>query len=227
MDVKPSKARSSFPDPESALREPNGLLAVGGDLSPERLELAYRSGIFPWYEAGTPVLWWSPDPRAVLYLDEFRVSRSLRQRMRKTDYSIRIDSAFAGVIDGCAGPRRGARGTWITSAMRAAYLQLHRAGTAHSFETWMHGELVGGLYGVSFGRVFFGESMFAHATDASKLALAALVAQLREWDFAFIDCQVLNSHMASLGAREIPRQAFLRELARGLDGPTHCGNWAD
>jgi leucyl/phenylalanyl-tRNA--protein transferase len=226
MPAKLAPRALSFPDPRRALRDPNGLLAIGGDLSPQRLELAYRSGIFPWYDASTPILWWSPDPRAVLYLDDFVASRSLRRRQRRDDHTIRVDTAFAAVVDGCAAPRRSGPGTWITREMRNAYLELHRDGVAHSFETWMHDDLVGGLYGLSFGRVFFGESMFARATDASKLALAALVARLREWGFAFIDCQVMNGHMASLGAREVPREQFLAELARAVDAPTRRGSWS-
>ncbi|HZF30636.1 MAG TPA: leucyl/phenylalanyl-tRNA--protein transferase [Gammaproteobacteria bacterium] len=203
-----------FPSPNAALTEPNGLLAAGGDLEPGRLLGAYIRGIFPWYEEGQPILWWSPDPRAVLWPAELRVSRSLRRSLIKGGFELRVDSAFDEVIAGCAGPRRYTDATWITSDMARAYGRLHRMGWAHSFETWRAGELVGGLYGVAIGRVFFGESMFARVTDASKVALVGTVRFLEQRGFALIDCQVASEHMASLGARAIPRREFLGLLER-------------
>jgi leucyl/phenylalanyl-tRNA--protein transferase len=202
-----------FPAVERALRNPSGLLAAGGDLSPERLLAAYREGIFPWFSGDEPILWWSPDPRMVLYVDELKVSRSLAKSVRNRGYEVRIDTAFDAVIEGCAGPRADGAGTWLGEEMRAAYGRLHRAGRAHSFETWRDGELVGGLYGVTLGRMFFGESMFSRATDASKVALVALAGELGRRGFPLVDCQVRTPLLASLGAREIPRRSFLRELA--------------
>lgn len=206
-------AATDFPPPERALREPNGLLAAGGDLAPERLLAAYRRGIFPWYGEGEPLLWWSPDPRMVLLPEEFRLPRSLAKRLRRRDYEVRADSAFAEVIAGCAQPRGGATGTWITPEMRAAYTRLHALGHAHSVETWIAGRLAGGLYGVAIGRAFFGESMFTRVADASKIALAHLVFQLRRWGYGLIDCQMNTAHLARFGAHEIPRAAFSRRLA--------------
>ena len=214
-----------FPAADKALRNPNGLLCAGADLSVERLLAAYRQGIFPWYSAGEPILWWSPDPRMVLYCDELKLSRSLAKNMRNKGFETRIDCAFASVIKACAAPRKGAPGTWLGKDMQAAYLALHRAGHAHSFETWQEGRLVGGLYGVAIGRAFFGESMFSRATDASKVALAALVAELRARGFPMIDCQQRTPLLASLGAREIPRRQFLRRLAALVNYPELPGNW--
>jgi len=202
-----------FPPPDKALRNPNGLLCAGGDLSKERLLEAYRHGIFPWYSGDEPILWWSPDPRMVLFCDELKVSRSLAKSMRNKGFEVRMDFAFAKVIKACSEPRRGEPGTWLSKDMQAAYLALHRAGHAHSFETWQAGELVGGLYGVAIGRMFYGESMFSRATDASKVALVALVEQLRGRGCPMIDCQQRTPLLASLGAREIPRRQFLRRLA--------------
>lgn len=214
-------ARDRFPPVESAT--PEGLVAVGGDLSPPRLLAAYRSGIFPWYSAGQPILWWSPDPRAVLYLDDFRPSRSLRKSLRNRGYNVRFDTTFTTVIGACASPRSGhaGGGTWITPEMRSAYIALHEQGHAHSVETWHEGHLVGGLYGIALGRAFFGESMFSRATDASKVALATLVARLHELDYDFIDCQLPSPHVMSLGAVPVPRKRFLRELAAALRKPHH------
>ncbi|MCS6785651.1 MAG: leucyl/phenylalanyl-tRNA--protein transferase [Thiobacillaceae bacterium] len=214
-----------FPPVEQALAEPNGLLAAGADLSPARLLTAYRLGIFPWFNPGEPILWWSPDPRMVLFPSEFRLSRSLRRRLRRRDYELRVDSAFTAVMQACAAPRPGQRGTWITPAMIAAYTRLHELGHAHSFETWIDGELVGGLYGVAIGRVFYGESMFARVSDASKIALAHLVAQLRAWGYGLIDCQMSTAHLASLGAREIPRAQFVRLLAQLTAQPGRAPPW--
>jgi leucyl/phenylalanyl-tRNA--protein transferase len=202
-----------FPPVERALKNPNGLLAAGGDLSPERLLAAYRHGIFPWFSGDEPILWWSPDPRMVLYVAELKVSRSLAKSARNRGYEVRVDTAFAAVLEGCAGPRADGAGTWLGQEMRAAYASLHRAGCAHSFETWRDGELVGGLYGVALGRMFYGESMFSRATDASKVALVALAGELARRAFPLVDCQVRTPLLASLGAREIPRRSFLRELA--------------
>lgn len=215
----------AFPDPCLALREPDGLLCVGGDLSVARLLAAYRRGIFPWFDDDRLPMWFSPSLRAVLELDELHISRSLRRRLARGDYEVRIDSDFAAVVAGCAAPRSGG-GTWITPGMQRAYRELHRAGFAHSFETWVDGRLVGGLYGVSIGAAFFGESMFARMSDASKIAFVHLCRQLAAWDFELLDCQVLNPHMASLGAKEIPRAEFLARLERALTAPTRRGCWS-
>ncbi len=214
----------SFPPLEMALREPNGLLAAGGDLRPERLLAAYRHGCFPWYQEGQPLLWWSPDPRTVLFPDELHVSRSLRKRMRHGDYRVTFDKAFAEVIQGCAGPRSYADGTWITTPMQDAYVRLHEMGVAHSVEVWQQGQLVGGLYGLAMGELFFGESMFSRATDASKVGFVTLVERLREWGFALIDCQMPTRHLESFGARSIPRAAFAEALAMHLDRPS-AADW--
>jgi leucyl/phenylalanyl-tRNA--protein transferase len=201
-----------FPDVELALDEPDGLLAVGGDLSPARLLAAYSQGIFPWYSDGQPILWWSPNPRAVLYPAQLKISRSLRKRLRKQEYTITLDEDFDGVIQQCAAPRDKQQGTWITLEMQQAYRRLHAQGYAHSVEAWYQGELVGGLYGIALGRVFFGESMFSRRTDASKVAFVHLVRQLMRWDYLLIDCQVSSEHMSSLGAVNIPRHEFTRQL---------------
>ncbi|MFI2809901.1 MULTISPECIES: leucyl/phenylalanyl-tRNA--protein transferase [Microbulbifer] len=204
-----------FPPTHLALREPNGLLAVGGRLSPEWLLAAYRRGIFPWYSDGQPILWWSPTPRCVVLPDQYSIGRSLRKTLRRGRYSVTFDRCFSDVIDACSEPRADDEGTWITGEMRDAYVEMHRLGHAHSVETWEGDRLVGGLYGLAIGRVFFGESMFHRATDASKVAFAHLVRQLQSWDCPLIDCQVSNPHLASLGAVEIERTAFERLLARG------------
>ncbi len=216
-----------FPPVTRALAEPNGLLAAGGDLSAERLLAAYRLGIFPWYAAGEPILWWSPDPRMVLLPAEIRLSRSLRRTLRHGRYQVRLDTAFDDVVAACAeAPRHGQAGTWITVEMQDAYRRLHRLGHAHSVETWMDGALAGGLYGVALGRVFYGESMFARRTDASKIALAHLCEYLKRLEFGIIDCQMETAHLTSLGARPIPRSDFtalLRRLATAdFDSP---GRW--
>jgi len=214
-----------FPPVERALKVPNGLLAAGGDLSVERLLAAYRRGIFPWFSEGDPLLWWSPDPRMVLHVDELKISRSLAKSMRNRGYEVRLDTAFGAVLEGCAGPRRQQPGTWLGPEMRAAYLQLHQLGYAHSFETWLDGALVGGLYGMAVGRMFYGESMFARATDASKVALAALAAELRARGFPLIDCQMNTAHLANLGAREIKRADFLRAVAALVNYAEPPGRW--
>jgi leucyl/phenylalanyl-tRNA--protein transferase len=214
-----------FPDPALAETEPNGLLAVGGDLSPQRLRNAYRLGIFPWYSAGQPILWWSPDPRLVLFPDGLRISRSLRRTLRRDTFSISLDRDFGAVIRACAAPRPDADGTWILPEIARAYERLHALGLAHSAEAWQDDELVGGLYGVAIGRTFFGESMFSRASDASKVALVHLVRSLAAWGYALIDCQVYTPHLASLGAVEIPRAEFQRRLAEAVDAPVAAQAW--
>jgi leucyl/phenylalanyl-tRNA--protein transferase len=201
-----------FPPVDRALRDPNGLLAAGGDLSPERLLDAYAHGIFPWFGEDDPLLWWSPDPRMVLFTSELHVSRSLRKTIRAGNMQVSLDSCFAQVMDGCAAPRRGQDGTWITLEMTEAYRRLFDLGYAHSVEVWADRQLVGGLYGVAIGRMFYGESMFSRISDASKVALVALVKQIGRWGFPCVDCQMSTRHLFSLGAREVPRAAFLRHL---------------
>ena len=213
-----------FPPVERALRIPNGLLAAGGDLTPARLLDAYRHGIFPWFNEGDPILWWSPDPRMVLFPDEFRISHSLRKTLRNRIYEIRTDTAFEQVMLACAAPRNG-QGTWIIDKMVAAYTELHRIGVAHSVESWFGGELVGGLYGIAIGRMFYGESMFSRRSDASKAALAHLAAQLSRWNFGMIDCQMNTPHLATLGAREIPRAEFVRRLQELIHYPDIPSPW--
>ena len=214
----------AFPDP--ALADPDGLLAVGGDLRPERLLAAYAEGIFPWYDDRSPILWWSPDPRLVLAPRELHVSRSLARTLRRGTYRVTADEAFARVIRRCAEKGRpGQRGTWITAEMIDAYCELHRLGFAHSFEAWEGDALVGGLYGVSLGTVFFGESMFADARDASKVAFSRGVGWLAAEGFELVDCQVRTEHLVSLGAREIPRAEFLRRVAAAVEAPTRRGRW--
>ena len=215
-----------FPPLETALAEPNGLLAAGGDLDPQRLLAAYRCGIFPWYSTGEPILWGSPDPRMVLIPDEFKISRSLARTLRNANYEVRLDTAFDSVIGACASkPREGQPGTWITREMQMAYRELHRLGYAHSVETWIDDKLAGGLYGIALGAAFYGESMFSDARDASKIALAHLCAHLKRRGFGIIDCQMETRHLASLGARPIPRRDFaarLEELCPCGDAP---GPW--
>lgn len=211
--LNPFDSRVAFPPVDRALAEPEGLLAAGGDLSLERLELAYRSGIFPWYEAGQPILWWSPDPRAVLFPRRLRISRSLRKSLRNRPLRISFDEDFGAVVSRCAEPRRQTDGTWITSEMLEAYQALHRCGLAHSVEVWQEDELVGGLYGVALGRVFFGESMFSRVSDASKIALSYLARHLDAWGYPLIDCQLPNPHLMSLGAELMPRERFVQLVA--------------
>lgn len=215
----------AFPSPESALRDPNGLLAAGGDLTPEWLTLAYRHGIFPWFEEDQPILWWSPDPRLVLFPEQLHLSRSMRKLIRKNPYVLTLDEDFSAVVAACAAPRAGAEGTWITQRMARAYAELHAQGVAHSVEVWHQERLVGGLYGVALGKIFFGESMFSRENDTSKLALAWLVAQLRVWGFALIDCQVSSAHLHSLGATEIPRDRFSDYLDRYATVASTPGSW--
>ena len=212
-----------FPPVSKALKQPNGLLAAGGDLSFERLLAAYRHGIFPWFSRGEPILWWSPDPRMVLHTAELKVSRSLAKSLRNKGYRVTVDSAFRDVLRGCAARKE----TWLGKEMQAAYLALHQAGCAHSVETWRGDDLVGGLYGVALGRMFYGESMFSMATDASKVALVTLVQQLVVRGFPLIDCQMKTPLLASLGGREIPRAAFLRALAALVNYAEPHGKWTE
>ncbi len=215
MPVFSLSERLSFPPPHLAIRE--GLLAVGGDLSPERLLLAYRQGIFPWYAPGEPILWWSPDPRLVLYPGELRISRSLRRTIKRKRFRITFDTAFADVVQACAETKRSyGNGTWITGEMQAAYGELHRIGNAHSVEAWQDEQLVGGLYGVSIGGAFFGESMFSRVSDASKVAFVTFVQRLEQLKVRLIDCQVKTDHLIRFGAREIPRKLFLEQLERAI-----------
>jgi leucyl/phenylalanyl-tRNA--protein transferase len=213
-----------FPPPDYA--DPSGLLAVGGDLSKERLLEAYRLGIFPWYSDDQPILWWSPDPRLVLDLKDFKISRSLSKTLKKGVFQVTFDHAFEEIIQACAVvPRAAQNGTWITEEMQEAYINLHGLGYAHSVESWFGGKLAGGLYGVSLGKAFFGESMFRLKTDASKVALATLVEKLKSWDFHFIDSQMTTEHMVRLGAKELPRRIFLKRLQSALRHPTRRGRW--
>ncbi len=216
---------SFFPPLETALVKPNGLLAAGGDLSPERLLEAYHSGIFPWFNANETILWWSPDPRMVLFPSELRISRSLNKILRNSNYEVRVDSAFSQVIQACAEPRKGQSGTWIHSDMVSAYTVLHEMGLAHSVETWVGGELVGGLYGIAQGKMFFGESMFSRTHDASKIAFVHLVKQLERWNFKMIDCQMKTAHLASFGAREIPRKEFSQKLKELVNYSNQIKKW--
>ncbi|WP_020157599.1 MULTISPECIES: leucyl/phenylalanyl-tRNA--protein transferase [Methylobacter] len=214
-----------FPPLSKALREPDGLLAVGGCLSKTRLLKAYRNGIFPWYNPEDPILWWSPDPRLVLFPDKLNVSRSLRKTLRKNIFSVTFDQAFKQVINACGELRKNSTGTWITDEITEAYNELYRLGFAHSVETWHNGALVGGLYGVALGQVFFGESMFHSMTDASKVAFVRLVEQLKQWDYQLIDCQVHTRHLESLGAQEIDRAYFVELLDRYCDIPANKHAW--
>ncbi len=224
--LQPDDPPDAFPDPADAATEPNGLLAVGGDLSPERLIAAYREGIFPWYENGQPILWWSPDPRAVLLPANLHISRTLRRTLRSGRFRVSVDQAFDAVLDGCMATRA-SPGTWITAEMRAAYRRLHALGHAHSIETWCGSQLVGGLYGLALGRVFFGESMFSRVTDASKVALVRLVRLAESRGYPLIDCQVENRHLASLGSHLMPRPEFLH-LVRALSIQPECtADWAE
>jgi len=214
-----------FPAVERALTSPNGLLAIGGDLTPEWLIHAYQRGIFPWYEADQPILWWTPDPRMVLFPEQLHVSRSLGRLVRKNPYTITMDRSFAAVIGACGEPRAQSGGTWITEELKAAYIRLNTLGIAHSVEVWDHDALVGGLYGVALGKVFFGESMFSRKSNTSKLALVFLTRHLREWGYQLIDCQVASSHLASLGAREISRRAFTAKLEQAVGGQRSPWYW--
>lgn len=223
--TNPDTDEFHFPPVEHASRE--GLLAVGGDLRPGRLLAAYRQGVFPWYNEGQPILWWSPDPRAVLLPQHLRISRSLRKTLRSGKFRITVDQRFDNVIDACAEPRRkhAIHGTWITQAMREAYVELHRMGYAHSFETWDDSQLVGGLYGVALGGAFFGESMFSRVSDASKIALVCSVRQLQRWGYTLTDCQLPSAHLERMGARSIPRKDYLALLRAALRHPGRANPW--
>ena len=224
--LDPRNPQQPFPPAHLAMRDPNGLLAIGGDLAPQRLLRAYAHGIFPWYNPDEPILWWCPNPRAVLEPRSFHVSRSLAKTLRRGDYTLSFDRAFAEVLNACAGARRASRGTWLGEDMQQAYRQLHQQGHAHSLEVWRDGALIGGLYGIALGRVFFGESMFSRADDASKVALYWLCRQLDEWDFELIDCQVSSAHLMSLGAIELERDHFLARLSRAVQAPGKPAPWA-
>ncbi len=219
------RPQDPFPPVSRALRSPNGLLAAGADLSPERLLDAYSRGIFPWFSEGEPILWWSPHPRMVLFHDEFQISRSLRRTVARATFETRFDTAFEAVMRECAAPRDGQAGTWIVPGMVRAYTRLHELGFAHSVESWKDGRLAGGLYGILLGRVFFGESMFSRETDASKVALVKLVERLRALEVRVIDCQQATRHLASLGAREIPRREFAQMLAESIQYPPTGSRW--
>ncbi len=223
--LDPRDPQQPFPPAHLAMRDPNGLLAIGGDLSVSRLIRAYSSGIFPWYNPDEPILWWSPDPRAVLYPDAMRITRSLRKSIRRNDYAVSLDRAFGEILRQCSGPRRRSRGTWLGDEMRDAYQKLYAHGYAHSVELWGDGQLVGGLYGVALGRAFFGESMFSLRPDASKVALYWLSEQLRAWGFTLIDCQVGSPHLQSLGATEVSRERFLGLLRTTVNAPPRTGRW--
>ncbi|HEX2676986.1 MAG TPA: leucyl/phenylalanyl-tRNA--protein transferase [Polyangiales bacterium] len=218
MPIYKLSSELRFPPPEGA--SPEGIVAIGGDASPERLVLAYSLGIFPWPHRDLPLLWFSPDPRFVITFDRTHVGRSLRKRVKAAPYEIRTDTAFSDVMEGCARtPRPGQDGTWITDDLRAGFNALHERGIAHSIEAWHEGELVGGLYGVALGRAFCGESMFTHRDDASKIATVALLGNLRHWGFHFVDCQVYTDHLSRFGAREWPRPRFLRALREAISQP--------
>lgn len=219
--IDPADPGQAFPDVSLALREPDGLLAAGGDLSSARILAAYRHGIFPWYNEQQPILWWSPDPRTVLFPADLKISRSLRKVLNRRPFRVTMDQTFEAVIAACAEPRTQSSGTWITREMRDAYCNLHREGFAHSVECWLGEQLVGGLYGMAIGRVFFGESMFSRESNASKVAFCHLLRQLTAWGFGLIDCQVYSSHLASLGAAEIRRSRFLQQLEILCEGGQH------
>jgi leucyl/phenylalanyl-tRNA--protein transferase len=224
--LDPADPHAPFPPVERALREPDGLLAAGGDLATKRLIEAYRLGIFPWYEVGQPILWWSPDPRAVLYPEHLRITRSLRKTLRNRPWRVRFDTDFATTVGSCAAPRSQSAGTWITPQMMEAYCRLHAEGHAHSVEVYdQEGVLIGGLYGVAIGRVFFGESMFSRRPDASKLALVHLARHLQAWGYPLIDCQLASPHIMSLGAELIPRPRFIRQLKAACTSPGHAVPW--
>ena len=220
-------SNEAFPNVEAALDEPNGLLAAGGDLSPRRLLEAYRHGIFPWYSRGEPILWWSPDPRMVFHTDQLHVSTKLRRFLRGGDWVIRADTAFAEVMRACAAPRPTQPTTWITREMFDAYCALHALGHAHSFEVYADDDLVGGVYGVAVGRMFFGESMFSARTNGSKVALLALCRTLHEWEFPLLDAQVRSEHLVSLGAVEMPRREFVRRVEAQTARPSFVGPWRE
>lgn len=224
--IDPQDTSYRFPDVSKAMLDPDGLLAVGGDLCPERLTSAYLSGIFPWYNEDQPILWWSPDPRAVIFPDQLKISRSLSKTLKKNLFKVTMDTAFDQVIRACSQSRVSSPGTWITDEMLDAYMAMFHLGHAHSIECWQDDQLVGGLYGLTFGQVFFGESMFSSKRDASKIALCHFVQQLQQWDYKLIDCQIQSEHMQSLGAISIPRTEFVQHLANWGHLPEHSPPWA-
>ena len=224
--INPHQKDAAFPDPEKALQEPNGLLAIGGDLSEARLLNAYRNGIFPWYNPEEPILWWSPDPRTVFEFDRLHVSRSLQRALRREDYRVTLDQDFASVIRACGAPRKGQPGTWLSDDMIDAYCALHQAGHAHSIEVWREEKLIGGLYGIALGGCFFGESMFSRASNGSKIALVWLCRQLQAWDFDFLDGQVSSPHLQRMGASIWPRRQFLERLKLATEKPGRIGRWS-
>lgn len=223
--LDPNSPDAAFPDPKLALTQPNGLLAMGGDLSPRRIRRAYACGIFPWYNPDESILWWCPNPRTVFDTNGVHVSRRLHRTLKRADYAVTLDHAFDAVLAGCAGPRRGSPGTWLGPDMRAAYARLHALGDAHSVEVWQHGRLVGGLYGIALGRMFFGESMFSHTTNASKIALVWLSRQLAAWGFPLLDGQVGSSHLYQMGARDITRAQFLHQITILQKQPAPAVPW--
>lgn len=223
--LDPRNPNQPFPPVHLAMRDPNGLLAIGGDLSPQRLLRAYSQGIFPWFNPDEPILWWCPEPRAVLAPGGLHVSRSLRRSVRRGGYAVTLDQAYGEVMDACAGPRLKSQGTWLGSDMQRAYYVLHEMGYAHSVELWREGQLIGGLYGIALGRAFFGESMFSRADDASKIALYWLCEQLHAWHFELIDCQISSAHLLTLGAQEIPREEFLQRLVGAASRTGNVGTW--
>lgn len=223
--LSPEDPPDAFPNIELALHEPDGLIAAGGDLSSERLLAAYKAGIFPWYEEGQPILWWSPDPRCILHPDELHVSRRLAQELKSSSLTLSFNQSFGEVMEACAGPRRSQQGTWITPEMAAAYERLHAAGWAHSIEVRDGAELVGGLYGLCIGRVFFGESMFSSVPNTSKMAMVGLTQHMLAHDLELIDCQVVSPHLVTLGARTIPRDEFTVILQRACEPATRYENW--
>jgi len=223
--LSPTDSPDAFPDIETALREPDGLLAAGGDLSSERLVAAYAKGIFPWFEDGQPILWWSPDPRCVLRPTEYHVSKRLLQSLRRSSLKVSINQAFGDVIRECAGARKSQQGTWITQDMIVAYEHLHAEGWAHSIEVWDSDRLVGGMYGLAIGKVFFGESMFSAESNTSKVALLGLCRQLVQHDFALLDCQVVSQHLVTLGATTIPRSEFAQILGIACEPPIRFDQW--
>ncbi len=225
--LNPKDPAQAFPSVKKALTEPDGLLAIGGCLSEKRLLNAYRHGIFPWFNAGEPILWWSPDPRTVLFPNKAIISRSLRKKVRQNCFLVTFDRAFSAVIAACAAPRPETPGTWITTEINEAYKRLHQSGFAHSVEAWLDGELVGGLYGVAIGQVFFGESMFHTRTDASKVAFVVLIEKLKGWGYQLVDCQIHSGHLASLGAEEIARADFINLLKDFCDRPASQSAWHD
>lgn len=223
--LDPRNPGQPFPPVHLAMRDPNGLLAIGGDLSAQRLLKAYAQGIFPWFNPDEPILWWCPDPRAVLLPAELSVSHSLRKSLRRNDYAVTLDRGFVDVLEACSAVRAKSRGTWLGEDMKHAYFDLHLSGYAHSVEVWREGRLIGGLYGIALGRVFFGESMFTRESDASKIALYWLCQQLLAWNFEMIDCQISSAHLLSLGAQELPREQFLARLRPAVSRAGNPGTW--